>query len=159
ADNSQIGATLRETVMRLNREAPVNEVKTMNTVLSEAVSAPRSTTFLFVVFAGLALTLGIIGVYGVLSLLVSNRTNEIEIRMALGAPRRSVALMVIKESAKLSFAGIALGLAGALVVTRLLSGELYGVNAKDPLTFCGVTLVAAAVSLLACYIPARRAMR
>lgn len=158
-DDSQMGPLLRRTAMNLNAETVVSDVKTMSTVVSEAVSTPESTTILFVVFACLALALGIVGVYGVLSFLVSNRTREIGIRVALGAQRSSVMLLVMKEGLRLSIAGIALGLMGALALMRLLSGELYGVNATDPLTFCGVTFLVAAASLLACYIPARRAMK
>jgi putative ABC transport system permease protein len=142
----------------LNQEVPVSEVKTMDAVVSEAVSTPASTTSLFVTFAGLALVLGVIGIYGVLSFLVSRRTREIGIRIALGAQPRSVLWLVMKEGAKFSLTGIALGLAGAFVVTRLLSSELYGVSALDPLTFAGVAVLMALVTMAACYVPARRAM-
>ena len=100
-----------------------------------------------------------IGVYGVLSFLVSQRTREIGVRIALGAQRRDVLYLVIKEGAKFSFAGIGIGLTGAFLVTRLMSSELYGVSPLDPLTYVGVAMVMAAVTLLACYIPTRRAMR
>ena len=103
--------------------------------------------------------LGMIGVYGVLSFLVSKRTREIGIRMALGARRQDVLWLVMKEGAKFSFAGIALGVAGALAVSRLLASELYGVGPTDALTYLGVTTLMVAVTLLACYIPTRRAMR
>jgi putative ABC transport system permease protein len=134
-------------------------VKTMSTVMSEAVSTPASTTVLLGVFAALALVLGTIGIYGVLSFLVSNRTREIGIRMALGAQRTDVLRSVMGEGAKLSLAGIALGMAGAFALMRILSGELYGVSATDPLTFFGVAMLVAVVALTACYVPARRAMR
>ncbi|HET9994581.1 MAG TPA: ABC transporter permease [Candidatus Acidoferrum sp.] len=159
ADDSQIATMLRSAVASLNREAPVSEVKTMNTVVSEAASTPRSTTLLFVAFAGLALTLAIIGVYGVLSFLVSNRTREIGIRIALGAQRRNVMFLVMKAGVQFSFAGTALGIVSALVLMRVLSGELYDVSATDPITFCSVAILVAAVALVACYVPARRAMR
>jgi putative ABC transport system permease protein len=159
SDDSQIATMVRASVGRLNQEAPVSEVKTMRTVVSEAASTPWSTTLLFVAFAGLALALGIIGVYGVISFLVSSRTREIGIRMALGAQRSNVLLLVMKEGAQVSFMGIALGMTGAFVLMRVLSGELYGVSATDPLTFCSVAMLVAAVALLACYVPARRAMR
>lgn len=158
-DDSQIATVLRNTVAGLNHEVPVSEVKTMRAVVSEAVSTPASTTTLMVVFAALALVLGSIGIYGVVSFLVSNRTREIGIRMALGAQRGDVLWSVIAEGAKLSLAGISLGLAGAFAAMRVLSGELYGVSATDPLTFCGVAILVAAVALTACYVPARRAMR
>jgi len=159
SDDSQIATMLRSAVANLNQEAPVSEVKSMQAVVSEAVSTPASTTSLFVVFAAVALVLGVIGIYGVLSFLVSKRTREIGIRIALGAQRRDVLWLVMKEGAKFSLAGILFGLAGAFALTRLLSSELYGVAPADPLTFLGVALLMAIVTLLACYIPTRRAMR
>jgi putative ABC transport system permease protein len=159
SDDSQIAAQLRGVVAGLNAEAPVSEVKSMQAIVSEAASTPASTTALFVVFAAVALVLGVIGIYGVLSFLVSKRIREIGIRLALGAQRSDVLWLVMKEGAKFSLAGITFGLAGALGVTRLLSSELYGVTAADPLTFIGVALLMAIVTLLACYIPTRRAMR
>ena len=159
SDEAQTAAMLREAVASLSHEVPVSEVKTMGAVVSDSVSTPRSTTILFAAFAGLALTLGIIGIYGVLSFLVSNRTQEIGIRMALGAQRRDVLRSVMGEGAKLSLAGIGLGMAGALAWMRVLSGELYGVAATDPLTFCSVAILVAIVAMTACYVPARRAMR
>ena len=158
SENSQVEGTLRRIVTALNQEVPVSEVKTMEAVVAEAVSTPASTTSLFVSFAALALVLGIIGIYGVLSFLVAKRTREIGIRIALGAQPRSVLWLVMKEGAKFCFAGIALGLAGAFVVTRLLSSELYGVSAVDPVTFVGVAMVMGLVTMVACYVPARRAM-
>ena len=158
-DETQTGATLRRIVTGLNQEVPVSEVKTMTAVVSEAVSTPASTTSLFVTFAGLALVLAIVGIYGVLSFLVSKRTREIGIRIALGAQSRDVLWLVMKEGAKFSFAGIALGLAGAFIASRLLSSELFGITPMDPLTYIGVTGVMTVVTLLACYIPTRRAMR
>jgi putative ABC transport system permease protein len=158
-DEAQTAAMLRRVVTGLNQEVPVSEVKTMSTVISEAVSTPASTMSLFVTFAGLALALAIIGVYGVLSFLVSKRTREIGIRMALGAQRRDVLWLVMKEGAKFSLTGITLGLAAAFAVTRLLSSELYGISPMDPFTYAGVAIVMAVVTLLASYVPTRRAMR
>jgi predicted permease len=159
SDDSQMATMLRNTVAALNQEVPVSEVKTMRAVISEVVSTPASTTALMVVFAVLALVLGTIGIYGVLSFLVSNRSREIGIRMALGAQRGDVLRSVMGEGAKLSLAGIALGMAGAFALMRILSGELYGVGTTDPLTFFSVAILVAAVALAACYVPARRAMR
>ncbi len=159
SDDPQMGATLHRVVSDLNPQVPVSEVKTMSTVVSEAVATPASTTSLFIVFASLALVLGMIGIYGVLSFLVSKRTREIGIRLALGAQRRDVLLLIMKEGAKFSFVGIALGVAGAVAATRLLASELYGVSARDPITYAGVAIVMILVTLLACYIPTRRAMR
>jgi len=158
SDNSQVGAMLRGIVTGQNPEVPVSELKTMRAVVSEAVSTPASTTFLFVTFAGLALLLGLVGVYGVLSFLVSKRTREIAIRIALGAQRHHVLWLVLKEGATFSLAGIGFGLAGAFVVTRWLASELYGVGPMDPATYVGVAIVMLLVTLFACYVPARRAM-
>ena len=159
SDEAQTANTLRAIVNNLNPEVPVSELRTMREVVSEAVATPASTMSLFVTFAGLALVLGIVGIYGVLAFLVSKRTREIGIRMALGASRRDVLLLVMREGAKFCAIGIALGLAGAFAVTRWLSSELYGVTAVDPLTYGGVASVMAMVTMLACYVPARRAMR
>lgn len=124
SDDLQMATMLRNSVAALNQEVPVSEVKTMDEIVSEAVSTPASTTSLFVAFAALALVLGTIGIYGVLAFLVSKRTREIGIRVALGAQRRDVLWLVMKEGAKLAVAGITLGLAGAIGVTRLLASEL-----------------------------------
>jgi predicted permease len=158
-DESQIQDTLRQTVAALNPEAPVGEIKPMRALLSESISAPASTTFLFVTFALLALVLGTIGIYGVLSFLVSTRTREIGIRISLGALPRDVLWLILKEGAQFSLAGIALGLASAFVFTRLLASELYGVSPADPLTFAAAASLMLLVTLLACYVPTRRAMR
>src|ERR1700688_3247714 len=116
-DDPQVAAMLRTVVANLNPEAPVSEVKTMQAVVAEAVSTPASTTSLLVIFAAAALVLGVIGIYGVLSFLVSKRTREIGIRIALGAERRDVLWLVMKEGVKLSLAGIIFGLAGAFALT------------------------------------------
>jgi len=131
----------------------------MSTVVSESVATPRSTALLFVVFAALALTLGSIGIYGVLSFVVSNRTREIGIRMALGAQRQDVLRSVLTEGGRTSLLGIALGMAAAFALMRVLSSELYRVSATDPLTFGVVAIIVAVIALLACYVPANRAMR
>jgi putative ABC transport system permease protein len=158
-DDSQAGGLLRKTVAALNQEVPVSEVKSMGAIVSEAAAAPASTATLFIIFAGVALTLGVIGIYGVLSYLVSRRTREIGIRLALGAQPRNVLWLVLKEGTKLSLTGTALGLAGALGLTRLLPSQLYGISPSDPLTYLAVSLLMLVVTLLACYIPTRRAMR
>ncbi len=157
-DDSQIAGMLREIVAGLNNQVPISEVRTMGAVVSEAVSTPASTTSLFVAFAGLALVLGMVGIYGVLSFLVSKRTREIGIRIALGAQRRDVLWLMLREGAKFAAIGIALGLASALAVTRWMGSELYGVSSADPLTFGSVAVVMAMITMLACYVPARRAM-
>jgi predicted permease len=159
SDESQTAAMLQRIVSGLNHDVPVSEVKSMDSVLSEAVSTPASTTSLFTTFAALALVLGMVGIYGVLAFLVSKRTREIGIRIALGAQRSDVLWLVLKEGARFAVVGIALGLAGAFVTTRWLASELYGVSATDPVTYAVVAVVMGLVSLLACYVPARRALR
>jgi putative ABC transport system permease protein len=159
SDGQEAGTMLRHIVQELAPDVPVGEVRQMRTVVSEAASTPASTAFLFTTFAGVALVLGMVGVYGVLAFLVSKRAREMGIRMALGAQRRDVLLLVMKEGAKFCVAGITLGLVGAFVLTRLLASQLYGIGALDPVTFAAVSAVMAVVTMAACYIPARRAMR
>lgn len=157
-DDSQVQGALRGAIAGLNPEVPASDVKAMRSILSDSVSTPASTTFLFVAFAVLAVLLGLVGIYGVLSYLVSRRTREIGVRIALGAQPRDVLRLIMKEGARYALIGISIGLLAALGVTRLLSSELYGVSTVDPLTFLAASLLMATVTLLACYIPTRRAM-
>lgn len=159
AADSQIEAELRSSVARANPAIPISEVRGMGSVVSDAAATPASTTLLFATFAAVALVLGIVGIYGVLSFLVSRRTREIAIRMALGAQRSDLLRLVMKEGAKLCLSGVTAGIAGAFLLTRLISSELYGVSPLDPATYLAVSLVMTAVTLLACYVPTRRAMR
>jgi predicted permease len=159
AGDSQIEAELRSSVAAANAAIPITEVRAMDSVVSDAASTPASTTVLFVSFAAVALVLGIVGIYGVLSFLVSKRTREIGIRVALGAQRSDLLGLVMKEGAKFCLSGVTLGIAGAFLLTRLISSELYGVSPLDPATYLAVSLVMTAVTLLACYVPTRRAMR
>jgi predicted permease len=159
AATSELEQSLRNIASSLNAEAPVSEVQLMPAVLSNAASVPRSITSLFGVFAALALVLGMIGIYGVISFFVGQRTREIGIRMALGARRGDVLKLVVNEGLPLTLAGIGGGLIAAFALTRFLSTLLYGVSATDPLDFAGVAILFALVALAACCIPARRAMR
>lgn len=159
SDLPRVGAALRDLVLEMSREVAVSDVKTMQRYLSDAMAAPTAVTVLFTTFAGLALALGGVGVYGVLAFLVSKRTREIGVRVALGARARDILWLIMKEGAKVCAAGIALGIAGALAISRSLSSELYGVSAVDPATYAGVSLVVAIVTFLACYVPTRRALR
>ena len=152
-------ASLRKIVASLNPEAPVSEVQTMRTIVSESMTAPRSTMSLFAIFAGLALILGAIGIYGVISYAVAQRTPEIGIRMALGAQKRDVLRLVMGQGARLAVAGVAIGIAGAIAATRLMSSLLFGVTARDPATFAVVAILLVIVALAASFVPARRAMR
>jgi len=146
-------------VAEVDRNLPVPTMQTVDESLSAFIAEPKFRAELFSVFAGLALLLAAVGIYGVLSQLVVQRTHEIGIRVALGANRHDVVRLVLGEGLKLICVGIVLGLAGALLVTRLLSSMLYGVGTTDPLTFASVSLLLMTVALLACYIPARRAVR
>jgi putative ABC transport system permease protein len=138
---------------------PVTHVMTIDSLLEESVSSRRFSTFLLGVFAVLALLLAAVGIYGVMSYLVSMRTNEIGMRMALGAQPKDIWKLVIGRGARLALAGVAFGLLGSFLLTKLISSLLYGVKPTDPLTFSGVALLLVMVALLACYVPARRAMR
>jgi predicted permease len=158
-DDLQIQQVLRSTVASLNPEVPASDVRSMTKVVADSVATPASTAWLFVAFAGVALLLGVIGIYGVLSFLVANRTREIGIRIALGAQKRDVLWMVMREGAKYALIGISAGLVFALLATRLLTSELYGVSPLDPLTFAFAAFLMGTVTMVACYIPTRRAMR
>jgi predicted permease len=158
-DQVQIGGELKGVVAGLNNEVPVSQVSSMKNWVSEAMAEPRSTSALFAVFAALALLLGSVGIYGVVSYSVAQRTREIGIRMALGARRQEVLMLVVGQGVKLALAGVAIGIAGGLMLTRLMSELLYGVHATDPLTYGAVAVLLLLVALAACFIPARRAMR
>jgi len=154
-----IAPALRRAIQAADPGVTVNQVASMQVMLSQAVALPRFDTVLLASFAGVALLLAAVGIYGIIAYSVARRTHEIGVRMALGARQTSVLRMVIRQGAGLALAGIALGLAGALALTRLLSNLLFGVAATDPLTFAAVATVLLAVALLASFIPARRATR
>ena len=158
ADNP---ASLTEEVRRIVREMdadlPLAAVQTMARVTSDSVVRLSFTTLALGIAALMALILGAVGLYGVLSYVVSQRTQEIGVRMALGAETAQVQSMVVASGAKLAGLGLVAGLAGAAGLTRLLQGLLYGTEPLDPLTFAGTSLVLLAVGLTASYIPARRA--
>jgi predicted permease len=159
AEHFRIGGELQSLVAELNRDVPVSQVETLSGWVSGAVAGPRSTASIFSLFASVALALGAVGIYGVISYSVAQRTREIGIRMALGARRQEVLLLILRQSAVLAFAGIAIGLISAVFLTRLMATLLYGVGTTDPATYFGVAILLAAVALTATYLPARRAMR
>jgi ABC-type antimicrobial peptide transport system permease subunit len=159
ANDGQVSALLHRTVSSLSSEIPVSEVKTMRSVVQEAVATPASTTVLFSSFAAVALILGMVGIYGVLSFLVSKRRKEIGLRMALGARRQDILLLVMKEGATFALAGLVLGIVGALLLGKLLATQLYGISSVDAVTYGGVAGLVSLVTMAACYIPARRAMQ
>ena len=152
-------AAVRSAVWSVDKEQPVFSVQTMEQILSESVSRPRFNTLLFGLFAALALLLAAVGIYGVISYSVTQRTHEIGVRMALGATSRDVMKLVVGQGIKLTLIGVAAGLAGAFALTRIMHSQLYQVSATDLATFIGIPLLLAGVALLATYIPARRAAR
>ena len=143
----------------MNSEQVVYGEQTMDEIISDSISDRKFSMVLLGTFAALALLLSSIGIYGVISYLIGQRTHEIGIRMALGAQRNDVLVLVLSEGVRLTLIGAAIGIAAALGLTRLMANLLYGVSATDPLTFAAVPIVLLGVAMLACYIPARRAMR
>jgi hypothetical protein len=153
---------IKAAVYGAGSDQTVYDVQTMEQIASDSMSSQRFPMILLGAFAGLALLLASIGIYGVISYSVAQRAHEIGIRMALGAGSRSIFRLVIGQGLRLALAGLAMGAVAALLLTRLLSGFshlLYGVGASDPLTFIVVSVALAATAVLACYLPARRAMR
>jgi putative ABC transport system permease protein len=146
-------------VAGMDQDVPLFDVKTMEEYLSASVAAPRFSSTLLSIFAAVALVLTVVGLYGVMSYSVAQRTNEIGIRLALGAQSRDVLLMIVKQGGWLIVIGLAIGLAGAYALTRLMASLLFGVTAKDPFTFVAVAGLLAIVALLACYVPAWRATK
>ena len=134
-------------------------MRALNEVLDDSLARQRFSMILLNTFAALALLLASIGLYGVISYLVSQRTHELGIRLALGAQRRDLLRLVVNHGMKMALGGVALGLFAALGLTRLLAGMLYGVSATDPLTFAGIAVLLIGVALLACWVPARRASK
>ncbi|HEV2488227.1 MAG TPA: ABC transporter permease [Candidatus Acidoferrales bacterium] len=158
-DPAALTSTIRGVVASIDKDQPIFAIVTMNQLLSDSVATRRITLVLLGAFSALALVLAAIGIYGVISYSVAQRTHEFGIRMALGAQHRDVLRMVLGQGGRIAFSGIAIGLGAALALTRLMSSLLFSVSAFDPLTFVGVAILLVIVALLACYIPARRAMR
>jgi putative ABC transport system permease protein len=159
SDPHRIASAATGIIHKIDPAVPVANVMTMDEILSGTLAPHLFSTVLIGVFAALAMLLAAVGIYGVMSYMVGKRTNEIGIRMALGAQPRDALRLVVGHGAKLAFFGIVIGAAGALALTKLMTGLLYGVRAYDPLTFVAVAILLALVALLACYIPARRAMK
>ena len=157
-DPRNVLATVRGQVQDLDRNLAITNANTIGELLDQGLWAPRMGAVLLSLFGLLALVLAAGGIYGVMSYSVSQRTQEVGIRMALGAQPRHVMRLIIGEGLRIALIGLLAGLVAAAVLTRLLASLLFGVGASDPLTFAGVTLLLGAVAILACYIPARRAM-
>jgi predicted permease len=158
-DPAALANTIREQVAAIDRNQPVLHIGTMEEVLSDSVTDRRFQMTLLAIFAAVALILSATGVYSVVAYAVARRTHEMGIRLALGARGRDVLKLVLGQGMRLALAGMGIGLAAAFGLTRLMRGLLFGVGALDPLTFIAVPLLLAGVALIACYVPARRAMR
>jgi putative ABC transport system permease protein len=152
-------AAVREAVWRLDPNLPLYRVATMEQVIADSVTSERFSMLLLGFFATVALSLAVVGIYGVMSYTVCERTQEMGVRIALGAGRREVLGLVIRQGMKLAFVGLILGIAGALGLGRVLSSLLYEVSARDPWTLASVAVLVAAVAAVACYLPARHAAR
>ena len=148
---------VREAVAGVDAAVPIYQVRTFDSYLSATLAQPRFNGLLLGVFAGVALLLTAIGLYGVMAFSVSQRTQEIGVRMALGAERLDVLRLVLAQGMKLALLGVAIGLIAALGLTRLMRRLLFGVSVTDPLTFVAIAMLLVFVALLACWIPARRA--
>jgi putative ABC transport system permease protein len=151
--------SVRRAVAEIDSREVVYNVQTMNEVVSNSFAARRLSMLLLGVFAALALALACVGIYGVISYLVGQRTHEIGVRVALGAQPGDVLRLIIGQGALMALLGVAIGVAAALLLTRLMASQLFGVSPHDPLTFAAVAMLLMIVSIAACYIPARRAMR
>jgi putative ABC transport system permease protein len=158
-DAAAIPEEVRELVQSLDPTLPVFGAQMLGETVSASLAARRFSMVTVALFALTALLLAALGIYGVMSYMVNERTHEIGVRLALGAGRRDVLRMVLRQGLGLAVAGSAVGLIGALIVSRLMAGLLYGVRATDPPTFAGVAVLLIGVALLACYLPARRATR
>jgi putative ABC transport system permease protein len=159
ADPTGLVRDVRREVQSVDAEQPLAKVRTMEQVISSSLAQPRFTATLLLVFAGVALVLASIGIYGVMSYSVTERTKEFGILMAVGAQPRDVLRMVLGQGLKLAAVGVVIGLLATVPLTRVLISQLYGMSAADPVTFAGVSLLLLAVALLACYVPALRATK
>jgi putative ABC transport system permease protein len=159
ADPLSLVSSVRAAVRSIDPDLPLAQVATLEALVEDSTVRTRFGTLLVAAFGGLALLLASVGIYGVISYGVAQRTREIGIRMALGAQRGSVLGMVLSQGARLAALGIFLGLAVALVASRLMAALLFGIQPADPITFSGVSVLLLGVTLLACYLPARRATR
>jgi len=158
-DPNQLIASAREQVKQVDPDQPIYNIKTMDEIRAESVAPERLNLTLLSIFAGIALVLAVVGIYGVMSYTVTQRTREIGIRMAIGAQPRDVFKMVIGQGMALALIGVALGLVGAFGLTRLMASMLFGIEPTDPATFASIAVLLTGVALVACYIPGRRATK
>ena len=150
---------VRQAVLALDKEQPLNNIRTMSEIVSRTYGSIRFPMTLLWIFAALALVLSAVGIFGVMSYTVSRRTQEMAIRMSLGASRHDILRLILREGFGVTTVGVAIGLLAALGLSRLMAGYVYGITATDPLTLVGASVLLTGVALLASYLPARRAMR
>jgi putative ABC transport system permease protein len=158
-DAARLAPAVQKEIRSLDPEQPVADVRTMQQVISKSIARPRFNMLLLSIFAGVALVLASVGLYGVMNYSATQRTHEVGIRMALGATRADIMRLVVGNGMLLTLIGIGIGVAASLMLTRVMASLLFGVTATDVPTFLGVSAVLAAVALVANYIPARRATR
>jgi putative ABC transport system permease protein len=158
-DPASLAAAIRSQISAVDKDQPVTAIRTISEVIAATTAPRRFNTLMLAIFAAVALALAATGIYSVISYSVTQRTQEVGIRMALGAQSGDVIRLVLKQGLALTLAGIAAGAFGAIAAARVMSGLLYGVTATDPATFVAISLLLAIVALLACYLPARRAAR
>src|SRR5262249_34146139 len=158
-DPERIVAAVREKVQEVDRDQPIYAVKTVAQWRNDSIATPRFYLFLLALFAAVAMVLAVVGIYGVMSYAVTQRTREIGLRTALGAQPGEVLRLVVGQTMKLAAGGVILGVAGAAALTRLMVSLLFEVSATDPTTFASLSLLLLVVALLACYLPARRATK
>jgi putative ABC transport system permease protein len=154
-----LAAAARRTIWEIDKDQPVSNIRTMEDILSDSIARQRFSMLLLGIFAAVALVLAAVGIYGVMSYSVAQRTREIGIRMALGARRGDVLMLTVGGGLKLVLIGVAIGLGAAFVLTRVMSSLLFGVSATDPATYIIISLILVSVAALASYIPARRATK
>jgi putative ABC transport system permease protein len=158
-DPSNLTSAIRDAVLQIDKEQPIADIRTLDRILSTSIAQQRFSMLLLGVFAAVAMLLAAVGIYGVLSYSVTQRTHEVGIRMALGAGRRDVLRLMMGHGMLLTLIGVATGLAAAFALTRLMSALLFDVSATDPMTFGLIALLLVTVALLACWVPARRATK
>ena len=158
-DAGSVALGARNVIQTLDREQPVADVRTMASLLANSIARARFSALLLAIFAGIALVLSAVGIYGVISYLVAQRGHELGVRMALGAQTRDVVKLVLRNGMTLAAIGVGIGLGGAFALTRVMRTLLFGVTPTDLITFVSVAGLLLFVALLACYIPARRATK
>jgi len=157
-DPEHLVSALRRTMHSLDPDMPLFNVRTLRTVSEENVAPRKLSVFLLSLFSGIALVLAALGIYGVMAYLVTGRTHEIGLRMALGAQPRDVLRLVLGQGARVALVGVCAGVIASLALTRPMSSLLFGVSPTDPLTFATAAVLLTGVALVACYIPTRAAM-